>query len=951
MRIAWPSGPGWLFAALAIGCGGEIDLPGPCHPQEPPPEAIRRANDKVPTDDGEATVLPNGRLVLPRRPAIADLKLGHPVDMIAHPTRSIVYVADARYFMDGEAERCPAQSAGGACPDESAAGVIHSRRRGIHVIDVEGTPKEIQDPSMMCIDKLDHPPGPACPDGHIPYDGAFGLAMTRDGKALYASTGLSGYVLRFDVSAMGWLTLSHAIPVQGFTAGLALSPDEKSLFVVRFLGAKAVTASSIAEIALVPNVDDPMLPVPRLLDQNVELQGFGAYGCVAVPEGDFGVRLWVSGFRDGPVQSVARQHEGEPLKDLLVFDAGKNPEGIARYGKDMVAVAVSDADQVVLLHHRAKDMDRPEAIELAGKPIRVGDYLAAKPAPIGASPTQLVVDGDRAYVTLASDNAVSIVDLAHHAEQGVVGVGQDPSAVALTAIKGGSRRLVVANGKSPYGPQCPGGATACTPDPPPEPDPLSEMDACWIDTASVAARVGSESCDGTNPTPTRPDVVQAFYLDETHEEGTLTVLHPALDIDAALDQTTQIAKERIEHPAGTYDSGCGDRLFPIPTETAITPIRHVVLVIRENKTYDFLLGDLGPDGQGQPREGRKAFAVDAIRAGKHWPRITPNLHALAERFTSLDNFYDDAEVSMQGHSWATRGFVNDYLERIHLEENARSAFFDFPFQDEAAFGGAETSYGSFFSHLLRNRVSFRIFGEVVGALGHVNDDFVVNHLDFKLGGNDREHSDIDKAEHVVEELTADGGAPAFSYVLLPRDHTEGLEPGRLSPVSMIAENDVATGKLVEGISRNEDLWKSTVIFIVEDDSLQGYDHVDYHRSICLVVSPWARHAHNSRVHASYPALFHTIEKILGLGPMNRFDAYAPILWDAFTAEPAKSDFDPFTAECARVPLDAKVPACPTSMNDDADEREEVEIDERPDIDRAVFGAVTGSPFGTQMRVE
>ena len=217
-------------------------------------------------------MLPNGRLLPPRQFASDEMALGHPVDMVAHPKLPFVYVADARYLLNGDAERCPPLPTGDSCPPPGThPPVVRSHRRGIHVISFEGaTPVEVQDPSMMCINQaVTKPPGPACPGGtageplvtfppHIPYDGAFGLAIKGDGTTLYASTGISGYVLQFTIeAATGMLRLGKAIPVGGFTAGLALAPDEKSLFAVRFLGANAVAKSSVVEIALAPSVDNP----------------------------------------------------------------------------------------------------------------------------------------------------------------------------------------------------------------------------------------------------------------------------------------------------------------------------------------------------------------------------------------------------------------------------------------------------------------------------------------------------------------------------------------------------------------------------------------------------------------------------------------------------------------------------------------------------------------------
>lgn len=156
--------------------------------------------------------------------------------------------------------------------------------------------------------------------------------------------------------------------------------------------------------------------------------------------------------------------------------------------------------------------------------------------------------------------------------------------------------------------------------------------------------------------------------------------------------------------------------------------------------------------------------------------------------------------------------------------------------------------------------------------------------------------DEDKAS-VVADIFRTDGLPSFSYILLPNDHTNGLSPGSLTPEAMISDNDYGVGLLVDAISHLPE-WESTAIFIVQDDTQGTADHVDLHRSILLVASPWARHGETSHVHTSYPSLFRTFEHILGLPPLNRYDAAATPLYDSFTDHP---DFRPFQVRARRVP--------------------------------------------------
>jgi hypothetical protein len=312
--------------------------------------------------------------------------------------------------------------------------------------------------------------------------------------------------------------------------------------------------------------------------------------------------------------------------------------------------------------------------------------------------------------------------------------------------------------------------------------------------------------------------------------------------------------------------------FPVPAGPGgPSPIEHVVLIVRENKTYDALLGDL-ETGDGNP---------DLVLYGED---VTPNLHALARRFAHHDNFYDDGEDSTQGHLWLTSAFVNDYMERMNLSGG--------DFDADVMMEAGAPDFGTFFTHLLRHGVPFRNYGEVVGTMGQWNGQRVMEHTDLRFPGLffNLSVKDEEKADYVAARLVDDEDFPSFVFIGLPNDHTFGTRPGRPTPESMVNDNDYATGLLVDRISRSR-FWPSTAIFIVEDDPQQGADHVDYHRSILVVASPWAKRAHVSSVHGSIPSLLRTIELILGLPPMCRYDALATPLWDAFSPVP---DFEPYT---------------------------------------------------------
>lgn len=808
------------LVAVTAGCqGGELDAPLACTSDAVvnPASALKLGESTHRTATDRATVLANGRLYEPEGLQLATGRLGFPIDLALHPSLPIAYVADETYE-NGSGSRCPDS---GIPP-----------RRGLHVVDLS-TGEIRQDPRSLDTPRpTSKRPIARCPpviengvlvDGEAPHDASYGLVVDSVGETLYASSGVSGYVYVYSIDETGNLTPKTSIDVGGYTAGLKLSADENTLWVVQFLG-DGGGVSALKPIAL-----DRNDAVGNAIALN-EKKG-AAYGAYAITEA--AGLLYVTGFRRGKVVVV------DPSASTTRFiDCGTNPEGIVTDGKRLF-VAMSDEDAVGVI--RAGDASQQSCDRV---PVVAG---TPKPVLPGSSPSSLEVDPTmpRLYVTRATDDALSVFDIGHDSlrELGAIEVGQYP-----TAVRARGGRIVVTNGKGVYGPE--------------------------LRT--------SKDCDWNTQ----------FMYDPTGMQGSLTVLSYDDLEPKALEAHTRALEDSIEWPAKVAPVPC-DGTSPVPRPGRSSPIQHIVLVVRENKSYDFLLGD-AEHGEGDP-----SLALDTIRTKdktKKRKRLLPNLHDLANHYVHHDNFYDDSEVSMQGHGWLTSSYVNDFLERIHLEEGngsltgLASSGGGYPFADENGLPAGLPGFGSFFGHLIKNKVSFTVHGEIVGALDRYGSEFVLDHVDLGYPGPFFTLSETDekRARYLCQDLA---DLPQFSYVLFPRDHTAGVSPGQDSPETMIADNDYATGLLVECLSRSP-AWASTAVFIVEDDPQQGYDHVDYHRSICVVASPWAKRGAVSHVHASYPSLFRTFELILGIPPMNHLDAYATPLTDAFTNEP---DFSAYTA--------------------------------------------------------
>ncbi len=328
---------------------------------------------------------------------------------------------------------------------------------------------------------------------------------------------------------------------------------------------------------------------------------------------------------------------------------------------------------------------------------------------------------------------------------------------------------------------------------------------------------------------------------------------------------------------------------PVPRRVGdASPIKHVFYIVKENRTYDQVLGDM-PEGNGD--KSLCLFGED----------VTPNLHALAREFVLLDNFYVDAEVSADGHNWSMAAYATDYVEKTWPSNySGRGGNYDY----EGGRGEvAVPKDGFLWDYCQRAGRSFRSYGEFVFR-GKATVKTLEGHFDPNYVGYDLSIRDVDREkawEQDFDRLLAAGQVPALSIIRLPSDHTAGARLGARTPQAYAADNDLAVGRLVEHLSKSA-IWAESVVMIVEDDAQNGPDHVDAHRSTAYVLGPHVKR--NTVVHDMYSTsgMLRTLELILGLPPMSQYDAAATPLWRCFTPQP---DARPYLARPARLNLDAK----------------------------------------------
>ncbi len=378
---------------------------------------------------------------------------------------------------------------------------------------------------------------------------------------------------------------------------------------------------------------------------------------------------------------------------------------------------------------------------------------------------------------------------------------------------------------------------------------------------------------------------------------------------------------------------------PIPARSGEPSVfKHVLYIIKENRTYDQILGDMA-QGDGDPR---------LVQFGLE---VTPNHHALAEEFVLLDNFYCSGVLSADGHQWCTQAFVTDYLEKSF---GGFHRSYPYDGTDPMAYAGS----GFLWDRVLKKGLSFRDYGEfVLPRIKPVNATWADIYADFLAGTRNVEVradtqvetlrpylaptfigfpgkvQDVYRAAEFVRELKefeSKGNLPDFMIMLLPNDHTNGTRYGYPTPRAMVADNDLALGRIVEAVSKSR-FWPQTVIFVTEDDPQAGLDHVDGHRTVGLVVSPYTRRG--EVVHSNYNqiSMVRSIELILGLPYMNQLDLLADAMTDCFRD---KADLRPYTARPANIRLDEMNPP-PQALNGPqkywAEKSEELDFD---DVDRA-----------------
>ncbi|MBS1946504.1 MAG: bifunctional YncE family protein/alkaline phosphatase family protein [Bacteroidetes bacterium] len=406
--------------------------------------------------------------------------------------------------------------------------------------------------------------------------------------------------------------------------------------------------------------------------------------------------------------------------------------------------------------------------------------------------------------------------------------------------------------------------------------------------------------------------ISAQYISNMFH-GTLSLIH--VPGAKALQAYTKQVYQNTPFTKQKETMAAGETNNPIPMKMGrASPIKYVFYVLKENRTYDQVLGDM-PQGNGD---------TSLCIFGK---KVTPNEHALAGEFVLLDNFYVDAEVSADGHNWSMAAYATDYVEKNWPSNySGRGGTYDFD-------GGAPVANptkGFIWDYCNRAGISFRNYGEFMDngfptlPVLKEKTNYCAQYPGWNLDITDVYREKI--FEHDFDSLIAINAVPHFNTVYLPNDHTSGASRGDWTPIAYVADNDLALGRLVSHISHSP-IWNETAIFVLEDDAQDGPDHVDAHRSTAYIASPYIKR--HTVVHTAYStsSMLRTIELVLGLPPMSQYDAAAVPMWNCFQHEP---DYKPFIALPAEVDLGARN----TAWDEDARQSEKFDFsraDRIPDL--------------------
>jgi YVTN family beta-propeller protein len=653
----------------------------------------------------------------------------------------------------------------------------------------------------------------------------YGIKFSSDEKFLYASGGNDNWILKYAIKS-NQLVLNDSISL-GIKWPNKISPTGIEIDDTKktmYVGTKENNTLYVINLNSKKAID------------SIHLDG-EAYGCVLSPDKK---RLYVSvwGADEVIIVNTAERKISEHIK------VGDNPNELclSKSGK-LLYVANANDNSVSVINTQT---------------LKVIETLSAAlfpDSPPGSTSNGLALSTDEKnlYIANADNNCLAVFDVSKPGQSksnGFIPTGWYP-----TNVKVISKKIFVTNGKgfssqaNPYGP-----------------NPVRKRE-----------EVVYQEGDKTKP-------IEVQYIGGLFK-GTMSIINTPTPQQLSI--YSQVVYRNTPYKKETESLSKGEKGNPIPMKLGDpSPIKYVFYLIKENRTYDQVLGDI-KEGNGDP---------SLVLFGEN---ITPNLHKLAKEFVLLDNFYCDGEVSADGHSWSMGAYATDYLEK------------NWP----TSYGGRGGSYpGEGMNKTANNKwyiwdqckkknITYRTYGEFTDART-ANIPVLEKHFCPYYTGWNMDVKDTSRFyqwKREFDSLLSKNSVPQFNTLRFGNDHTEGLRKDKPTPFAHVADNDLAVGMFVEYLSKSS-IWKESAVFIVEDDAQNGADHVDAHRTTAYVAGGFVKRKFVDHTMYSTSSMLRTMELILGLQPMSQYDAAAEPMWRSFTST---ADVRPFSSLLSNINLNEK----------------------------------------------
>ncbi len=642
----------------------------------------------------------------------------------------------------------------------------------------------------------------------------YGLKFSADEKFLYAAGGNDNWILKYAILNQK-LELNDSIKL-GARWPNKISPT----------GIEIDDAKQILYVVTKDNNSLYVIDLPgKSIKKQIALEG-EAYACMLSPDK---THLYISCW------GCEKVYDYNTTSDQLSeIKSGDHPNELLLNKKGSLLFVANAADNSVSII----DLKQKREIEVLNAALYPN-------APPGSASNGLALSKNEKelYIANADNNCLAVFDVrkpGFSKSKGFIPVGWYP-----TNIKVIGKKIFVSNGKgftsfpNPYGP-----------------NPARSSEEVIFQKGDTAKKIDVQYIGGLM-------------------KGTMSVIDkPKTKVLASFSKTVY---DNTPYSKDKEFTSKGESGNPIPMKIGDpSPIKHVFYILKENRTYDQILGDI-PEGNGD---------TSLVLFGEN---VTPNLHKLAKEFVLLDNFYVDGEVSADGHNWSMAAHANDYLEKNWVVSyGGRGGEYD----AEGTRAIANPKKGFIWDYCKRAGVSYRTYGEFADNY-KANIPVLEGHFCPFYTSWDQHVRDTTRAnqwKRDFDSLIAIHAVPQFNSLRIINDHTEGLRLGRPTVFAHAADNDLGVGMFVDYLSHSP-IWNESVVFVVEDDAQNGSDHVDAHRTTAYLAGPFVKRKFVDHTMYSTSSMLRTMELILGLPPMSQYDAAATPMFRCFTNKPDLTAFN------------------------------------------------------------